>query len=114
MEDNEEDPLINGPGTTLGHERSFLDRANVKLFTASTGREAIKIYGEELPDIVVTEDSLSDMSGLELCRDIFSVKRCPVLMITGKGKDKTINACREAGVTDLSTNLLTRRNLQER
>lgn len=92
--------LINDPGTTLGHERSFLDRANVKLFTARTGREALRIYREELPDMVVTEDSLSDIGGLELCREIFSIKRCPVLMITKTGKDETINACREAGVSD--------------
>lgn len=84
----------------LGLEKNFLGRANIKIFSARSGMEAIEIFKLELPDLVVLEHGLTDMTGLEVCKDIFSTKRCPVLLVLEKGDDRDLKTCREVGVDD--------------
>lgn len=93
--------LVDGPSATVGNEHSFLNRANVTLFTARSGKEAISIYRKELPDIVIVDFKLSDMSGPELCEEIFAIKRCPVLMMIEKGDNDAVRRCQKAWVDDL-------------
>lgn len=92
--------LVDSPGATIVNEQSFLHRANVTLFTARSGKEAIRIYREQLPDIVIVDFNLSDMSGPELCEEIFAIKRCPVLMMIEKGDNDAVRRCQKAWVDD--------------
>lgn len=103
--------LVNRPGATLGHDQSFLNRANVRLFTANSGKEAIRIYNEELPHIVIIDSVLSDMGAPELCKEISSTKKCPVLMIIENENDETIKRSREAGVDDFILKPVNQREL---
>lgn len=94
--------LVGGAREVLGQEKSLLNRANIKALTARTGKEAIGIYRKELPDVVVLEYALSDMSGLDLLREIFILKRCQILMVIEKGDDEAFKACKDAGVDEFT------------
>lgn len=103
--------LVDSASAILSQEKNFLNRANIKLFTARSGREAIEIYRKELPDVVILEFGLSDMSGIEVCKEIFNLKRCPTLMVIEKGDNETLGSCRDAGVDDFSFKPLNQKEL---
>jgi DNA-binding response OmpR family regulator len=92
--------LVDSEESILTEQESFLSRANMKIFTASSGRKAIEIHKKEQPDAVVIEFDLPDMTGLELYREISTTKSSPILMVMEKGDDEIIKACKYAGIYD--------------
>jgi len=103
--------LVDSTQEILNQEKGFLNRANIKVFTARSGKEAIEISGKESPDIVILDYELSDMSGLDLCKKIATPKKCPVLMVIEKRDDDTLKACRDAGVDDFTFKPLNQKDL---
>ena len=68
---------------------------------ARSGKEAIKEIKKKLPDIVLLDVSLPDMSGLEIARQLRSnqrTKSIPILAMSGSQIEK--KACLEAGCND--------------
>lgn len=94
--------LVDSAREVLNQEKSFMNRANIKIFAARSGHEAIEIYRKELPDIVVLEFNLSDLTGIEVCKGLSmsALKKSPVLMVVEKGNAEILKACRDAGFDD--------------
>jgi CheY-like chemotaxis protein len=44
------------------------------VFLASDGREGLKIYKEKRPDIVISDITMPNMSGLEMCQEIKNIE----------------------------------------
>lgn len=71
-------------------ESVFLGRYG-NVITASDGGEALALARRERPDIVVTDLSMREMHGDELCRQIRldpDLRRLPVVIVTGGGADE--------------------------
>lgn len=103
--------LVDSAKEVLDQEKSFLNRANIKVFTARSGKEAIEIYRKELPDVVVLDFDLSDMSGVEVCKEISLFKRSPILMVIDRGNPLVLKACRDAGADDFTFKPLNQKEL---
>lgn len=56
------------------------------LLTASSGLEALRLWREEQPDLVVLDVMMPGMDGFSVLREIRCASRVPVLMLTARGE----------------------------
>jgi two-component system KDP operon response regulator KdpE len=54
---------------------------------ASSGEEALRLFAEHEPDVVILDVSLPNLSGFEVLRQIRLVSDVPVIMLTGRGDE---------------------------
>jgi uncharacterized protein (TIGR02266 family) len=83
-------------------ETLFLAR-HANILTAGDGTEALVVARRERPDIVVTDLSMREMDGDELCRQIRNdpdLRRIPVVIVTGGRSSEHERAVR-AGADDV-------------
>ena len=65
-----------------------MDGAGFYTVTASNGRIALELAGETPFDMVITDQQMPEMTGIELCRnlrDLPEYKNCPIILLTAKG-----------------------------
>ena len=77
-----------------------------QVLTAMTGEQGIRLTLELMPDLLLLDYELPDMSGLEVCRQLrnhaASVDK-PILFIAGKNDYDSIESAFQAGATDFSS-----------
>ena len=56
------------------------------LLTASSGLEALRLWREEQPDLIVLDVMMPGMDGFSVLREIRRASRVPVLMLTARGE----------------------------
>ena len=56
------------------------------LLTASSGLEALRLWRDEQPDLVVLDVMMPGMDGFSVLREIRRASRVPVLMLTARGE----------------------------
>jgi two-component system KDP operon response regulator KdpE len=71
--------------------------------TASGGEEALQVFREWSPDLVITDLSMPDMGGLELCRRLRAVSRVPVIVLSAKGEERLKVEALDVGADDYVT-----------
>lgn len=64
-----------------------LRRAGCEVVTAADGREAMEKAGGR-PDLILLDEALPDMSGLEVCRRVRRDVVCPILLLSHRGSDE--------------------------
>lgn len=65
-----------------------LRNAGFNVLTARDGQEALELAQQELPDLVITDYHMPQLSGLELCQRLKQDKRTshiPAIMLTARG-----------------------------
>ena len=75
------------------------------ILTASSGTEALKLIGEESPDLVLLDVMMPGMTGYEVCRTIRaqpSTRLLPVVLVTALDSSERIQGL-EAGADDFLT-----------
>ncbi|HIP46552.1 MAG TPA: response regulator [Campylobacterales bacterium] len=60
----------------------FLKHYFTEIYEASNGLEALEIYKEKKPDVIMTDIEMPKMNGLEFCRGIREVDKSTPIMIT--------------------------------
>ncbi|QFS49342.1 response regulator [Nostoc sphaeroides] len=86
--------------------RQFLDREGYQIAEAKNGIEAIKVFKELHPDIVLLDALMPEMDGFECCtqlRSLDSSKYTPVLMVTGLEDQKSVDRAFAVGAIDYVT-----------
>jgi len=63
-------------------------------------REALELYRQDRPDLVVLDLVLPKLGGLEVCRRIQSERRVPLIMLTARGEEEDRALGFEAGADD--------------
>lgn len=66
----------------------MLERKNMRVLKAGTGCEALAVLGDQVPDLVFTDDMMPDMGGYDLCRRLRASGRfthTPILLMTTMG-----------------------------
>lgn len=67
---------------------------------AADGISAVKVFGEQHPDLVLLDIMLPGQSGIEVCKQIRSGSGVPIIMLTAKGETEDVVLGLEAGADD--------------
>ncbi|MBV9258751.1 MAG: response regulator transcription factor [Ktedonobacteraceae bacterium] len=71
-----------------------------KAFPARSGEDAIDIFQQHRPDLVLLDLMLPGMSGLEVCRWIRTTSNTPIIVLSVKGAEKDKVQALDAGADD--------------
>ena len=85
---------------------AVLLRDGYQLLHARDGLEALGIFEDQRPDLVLTDYQMPGMNGIDLCRKIKQLEPdrfVPVVMLTGEGESRTLKESLEAGVVEFLT-----------
>jgi two-component system, chemotaxis family, response regulator PixH len=69
---------------------SYLQAAGHQTIAAENGKQALTKIEQQIPDVIITDLVMPDMSGLELCRHIKKnalAKAVPIIACTSKSTD---------------------------
>jgi len=67
---------------------------------ASTGREAAHLARILTPDLVILDLGLPDVDGLDLCRHLRALLRCPIVVVTAEAFEGRIVEALDLGADD--------------
>lgn len=79
---------------------TILQRLDYDVYIANSGEDALKLIDAALPELIITELSLQQMSGLELLvhlRHNPATKSIPIIIHTAVGDQKREEHCRASG-----------------
>jgi len=80
-----------------------LEEQGHEVLTAANGREGLQVAIAELPDVILLDVMMPDMSGIEVCRKLKEDERTravPVILVTAMGLDENVVAGLDAGADD--------------
>lgn len=91
-----------------------LTKEGYNVITAADGKEALSLYSDESPDLVLLDQMLPEVDGIEVLRQIRSNDDTPVIMVTAKDSeiDKVLGL--EMGADDYVTKPFSNRELVAR
>ena len=70
---------------------------------AADGEAALQTFGDWHPDLVVTDLSMPNMNGLELCRRLRAFSEVPIIVLSVKGEERAKVEALDAGADDYVT-----------
>ncbi|MBF0124571.1 MAG: diguanylate cyclase [Magnetococcales bacterium] len=83
--------------------QDFLQQQGYSVITAEDGKEAVKRFREEAPDVVLMDANMPVVDGFRACAEI---RRCPngndtsIIMITGQNDDESVEKAFAAGAEE--------------
>ena len=84
--------------------RTALMHADYKLLEAASGEEALKLYWQHSPDLLLLDAVMPDIDGFEVCTRLRAQDNTtPVLMITRLDDEPSVNRAFGAGADDFIT-----------
>jgi len=98
--------LVDDVQLFLRLEETFFKRAGCRVLTAQSGREAIKLVQEKMPDLVLLDYYMPDMRGdkvIQALKADAKTKQIPIIIVSTSAKNEDIKACYEAGCADYIT-----------
>jgi DNA-binding response OmpR family regulator len=76
----------------------YLSRQGYRVQTANTGEDALVLFQEALPDIVLLDISMPSMRGIDVLRQMKKINAaCGVIMLSAYGDDETIQEAMDMG-----------------
>ena len=91
-----------------------LQKEGYTVSTAFDGHSAIKQFHKEVPDIILLDLMLPEVSGMEVCWRIRAFSNVPIVMLTAKDQDVDKVWGLEAGADDYVTKPFNTRELLAR
>jgi two-component system, OmpR family, response regulator RegX3 len=80
-----------------------LNNEGFRVTVARDGMEAMSLFEEAEPDIILLDLMLPKMSGIDVCRNIRSRSQVPIIMVTAKGTEIDTVVALEVGADDYVT-----------
>jgi two-component system KDP operon response regulator KdpE len=71
--------------------------------TAADGESGIELFADFRPDLVITDLSMPEMSGIEVCREIRRVSDVPIIILSVRGQEFVKVEALDAGADDYVT-----------
>ena len=71
--------------------------------SAADGESALETFGDWGPDLVITDLSMPNLDGLELCKRMRQLSSVPVIVLSVKGEEQTKVEALDAGADDYIT-----------
>jgi two-component system, OmpR family, KDP operon response regulator KdpE len=94
--------------------RTALSTQGYSLRVAANGVEGMQAVHEWKPDLVITDVSMPEMNGLELCREIRTVSQVPIIVLSVRNQDLVKVEALDAGADDYVTKPFSIHELQAR
>jgi DNA-binding response OmpR family regulator len=91
-----------------------LEKENYEVSVAYDGAEALRIFQEEKPDLIVLDLMLPVIDGFDVCRRIRKKSDVPIIMLTARGEDIDKILGLELGADDYMTKPFNPRELVAR
>ena len=91
-----------------------LSNAGYVVVKAGDLRPALEAFEAERPDLVILDINLPSGSGFDLCRELRSRSRVPVMMLTVRGEEEDLVRALERGADDYLTKPFSPRTLLAR
>ncbi|WP_177916990.1 response regulator transcription factor [uncultured Eubacterium sp.] len=78
----------------------YLENDGYVVYTANDGKQAVDVFKNKTPDLVLLDIMLPKMDGWQVCREIRKTSSVPIIMLTAKGEtfDKVLGL--ELGADD--------------
>jgi two-component system KDP operon response regulator KdpE len=70
---------------------------------SSDGLAALQTFGDWPPDLVVTDLSMPNTDGLQLCRNLRAISQLPIIVLSVRGEESTKVEALDAGADDYVT-----------
>ncbi len=70
---------------------------------ADDGKSALDLFFDWSPDLVITDLSMPEMSGIQLCRELRKNSQVPIIVLSVKGEEKIKVEALDAGADDYIT-----------
>jgi two-component system KDP operon response regulator KdpE len=94
--------------------RTSLSTQGYLLQVAANGVEAMEALHTWQPDLVITDLSMPQMNGVELCREIRAVSQVPIIVLSVRNQDTQKIEALDAGADDFVTKPFSIQELQAR
>ena len=94
--------------------RTALSTQGYSIRIAANGVEGMEALHEWKPDLVITDVSMPQMDGVELCREIRAVSQIPIIVLSVRNQDLTKVEALDAGADDYVTKPFSIQELQAR
>ena len=94
--------------------RTALSTQGYSLRIAANGVEGMEAVHTWKPDLVITDVSMPQMNGVELCREIRSVSQIPIIVLSVRNQDLMKVEALDAGADDYVTKPFSIQELQAR
>lgn len=95
----------------------FLSSSGYEVLQAANGREALKVVLEEAPPLIITDYTMPDMNGAELCRTLRGhegVRFAYILVVTAHADTERLIEAFDAGADDFLSKPINRQELLAR
>jgi two-component system KDP operon response regulator KdpE len=83
--------------------RTTLSTHGYELRVANDGDAALDVMKDWAPDLVITDLSMPNMTGIELCRKIRTRSQIPIIVLSVKGEERTKIEALDSGADDYIT-----------
>ncbi|MDO6462159.1 EAL domain-containing protein [Granulosicoccaceae sp. 1_MG-2023] len=90
--------------------RAALEGGGFSVAEACDGRQALQLFSEQKPDLLLLDVSMPDMDGYSVCEEIRSkrgIRDVPIVMVTGLDDIDSIDRAYRIGATDFMTKPVT-------
>lgn len=94
--------------------RVYLEKDDYQVVSAGDGHQALELFRNEKPDLIVLDLMLPGMDGLEVCRNIRRQSGVPIIMLTARNEDVDKLMGLELGADDYVTKPFSPRELVAR
>jgi DNA-binding response OmpR family regulator len=91
-----------------------LREAGYLVVDATDGEQALRLFAEESPDLVVLDGNLPKLDGFEVCRRLRAESRVPILMLTVRADEADLVRGLDLGADDYLTKPFSPRTLLAR
>ncbi|MFT5197194.1 MAG: DNA-binding response OmpR family regulator, partial [Candidatus Promineifilaceae bacterium] len=81
---NEQILIVDDEPKIIKLARDYLEKSGYKVLTSGNGREALAIFRQENPAMVVLDLNLPEIDGLDVCRIIRKESNVPIIMLTAR------------------------------
>lgn len=93
----DDDPVI------LQLMRRILELENYNVFNASNGQDALDMFSQRIPELVLLDVNMPDMDGYTVCERIRETSNVPIIMVTGNKQSNDMLKGFDNGVDDYIT-----------
>lgn len=94
--------IVDDSATMRNMIKTVIDDMGFECITAQDGEKALKILGERVVDVIVTDVNMPNMDGIELIKNLREQKNSkytPILVITTEGGTNVKEAGKKAGAS---------------
>ena len=95
--------VVDDDSRTRSLEKFVLEEEGFPVETVGTGEEALEVFGEISPALVLLDVNMPGIDGFATCQRIREISQVPIIMVTGEDRDEDKVRGLELGADDYLT-----------